>query len=333
MKSNPSSDELLCSFIDGELSPRQKTEVQRLVARDPEVAQRLRQLQNCRNLVSVLPQAEAPDELLEQVKLSLERRTLLGDRPASSGGRAGTWHLRLRRLTAAAAMIALVGVLGVVVYQIVAPVTPVESPGPLANAGGVTAVVPVPSAVTTTVVSDSGFTGRLELRTAAFVQASAFVKDAIAENGLSELVESEIAGDRKTFRLAGSREGLNRLVADLNTVWRNSESATLVVQTDRFGDSVVVRSVTPQQAAKIIGQDNTEACAKVAREVAVLNSFAQDMPGQNIVAMADDNLDATVPVPVIPKPVFTGDSTTRTLPPLPEGKVKATLEIVLLHTP
>ncbi len=334
MKSNPSIDELLCSFIDGELSPRQKTEVQRLAARDPEVAQRLRQLQNCRNLISVLPRAEAPDEMLEQIKLLLERRTLLGDRPASSSGRAGAWHLRIRHLTAAAAMIALVGVLAVVVYQIVAPVTPVESPGLVADAGNPTRVTPVPPDAIPTVVSDSGFSGRLELRTAVFVQADASINQAIKENGLSDLVEWEIAGNKKTYRIAASREGLNRLVADLNVVWQTSKSATLVVQTDRFGDSVVVRPVTPQQAAKIIGQDNTEACAKVAREVAVLNSFVQEMPGQNIVAMTGDSLDATVPVPMIPRPKFTSDdSTTRTVPPLPEGKVRASLEIVLLHTP
>ena len=54
MKSNSNIDELLCSFIDGELPPRQKTEVQRMAARDPQVSQRLRQLQNCKHLISVL---------------------------------------------------------------------------------------------------------------------------------------------------------------------------------------------------------------------------------------------------------------------------------------
>jgi len=33
MKANRETDELLCSFIDGELPLRQQTEVQRLVAR------------------------------------------------------------------------------------------------------------------------------------------------------------------------------------------------------------------------------------------------------------------------------------------------------------
>jgi hypothetical protein len=334
MKSDPNIDELLCSFIDGELPPRQKTEVQRLAARDPKVGQRLRQLQSCRDLISVLPKAEAPDGMLEQIRQSLERRTLLGDRPVSSPGRAGAWHLRIRHLTAAAAMIALVGVLGVVVYQIVAPVAPVEEPSLFTNAEGVAEVTPGSPGTTATLVSDSGFTGRLELQTAAFVRADAFVKEAIMENGLSDFVEPETAGNKTTYRITAGRESLNRLVADLNTVWQASKSATLVVQTDRFAEPVVVKSVTPQQATKIIGQDNAEACAKAAREVAVLNSFAQDMPGQNVVAMANNSLDATGPVPMIPRPKFTsGESTAKTASPLPEGEVKASLEIVLLNTP
>ena len=56
MKGNRETDELLCSFIDGELPLRQQTEVQRLAARDPEVAHRLRQLQNCKNLVGAFYQ-------------------------------------------------------------------------------------------------------------------------------------------------------------------------------------------------------------------------------------------------------------------------------------
>jgi anti-sigma factor RsiW len=66
MNANPNIDELLCSYLDGELPPRQQTEVQRLVARDPEVGRRLRQLQNCKTLISALPRAQAPAEMLDQ---------------------------------------------------------------------------------------------------------------------------------------------------------------------------------------------------------------------------------------------------------------------------
>ena len=122
MKADPKIDELLCSLVDGELPARQQTELQRLAARDPEIGRRLRQLQNCRALMSALPRSEAPAEMFEQIKVAVERKTLLEEQPASGASMAGVIHLIARRLMAAAAMIALLGVLGYVVYQIVAPV-------------------------------------------------------------------------------------------------------------------------------------------------------------------------------------------------------------------
>ncbi len=76
MKANPEIDELLNSFIDGELPPRQQTEVQRLIAHDPQVGQRLRQLQKCKMLLASLPFAEAPAGMLENIKAALEREAL-----------------------------------------------------------------------------------------------------------------------------------------------------------------------------------------------------------------------------------------------------------------
>ncbi len=326
MKSNSNIDELLCSFIDGELPARQKTEVQRMAARDPQVSQRLRQLRNCRNLVSALPRAEAPDDMIEQIRLSLERRTLLGERPVASHGRAGAWHLRIRHVTAAAAMIALLGVLGVVVYQIVSPVAPTETPGTVASMENPTApVAPVSPPVILT--SDSGFSGRLELRTAAMTRAVSFVNRAIEENGLTEMVESESAGGNSVYRLTCSREALGRLVADLNELWRNSESATLVVESGGFGESVVLETATLQQTAKIVRQDSTKACVEVAR----LENLAQEMPGRSIVAAAGEGLDALVASPVLPRPAMTaGNSPVTTISPEAEGTVRTTLTIVLI---
>ena len=47
MSKSQNIDELLNGFIDGELTARQQTEVQRLITHNPEVEQRLRQLQKC----------------------------------------------------------------------------------------------------------------------------------------------------------------------------------------------------------------------------------------------------------------------------------------------
>ncbi len=324
MKANRETDELLCSFIDGELPLRQQTEVQRLAARDPEVAQRLRELQNCRNLISALPRAEAPGLMLEQIKQSVERRTLLEERPVLTATRAGTRHLRVRRFVAAAAMIALLGGLGAVVYQIVAPVAPSGTPGVIAQTGG----QPASSAPATVVAATAGFSGRLELRTAAFGQADAFVKRAIEDNGLSGLSQARAIDGGRVYRIESSREGLNRLVADLGRIWQNFDSATLMVNSDEFAETVEVAPVTLQQTAKIINQDSTQASVAMARNVAVLNSFAEGMPGQNILSKPGNNL-----VLVLPRPVLTSDDPDiKQIATVPEGDVKASLTIVLLNT-
>ncbi|UCD49114.1 MAG: hypothetical protein JSW27_16460 [Phycisphaerales bacterium] len=325
MKANRETDELLCSFIDGELPLRQQTEVQRLAARDPEVAERLRELQNCRNLVSALPRAEAPGLMLEQIKQSLERQTLLEERPVLTGTRAGTRHLRVRRFVAAAAMIALLGGLGAVIYQIVAPVSPTAAPGPLARTGG------RPGSFTMAPAATAGFSGRLELRTAAFAQADAFIKRAIEYNGLAGLSHAQSLDGGRVYRIESSREGLNRLVADLGGIWQNFDSAALTVNSDQFAQAVVVAPVTLQQTAKIVNQDSTQASVAVAQDIAVLNSFAEAMPGRDILSRPGDKLGTMVPA--IPRPVLTSDDPdTKQIATVPEGTVKVSLTIVLLNT-
>ena len=121
MKEIPNMDELLNSFIDGELPARQQTEVQRLVNHEEKIAQRLQQLQKCKMLLSSLPVTEAPPQILENVKASLARKPLLAEQSSVFDERVGTRHLLGRKLFAAAAMLGLVGILTAVVYTIVAP--------------------------------------------------------------------------------------------------------------------------------------------------------------------------------------------------------------------
>ena len=93
-----------------------------MTAHDPAVARRLRQLQDCRTLFCSLPPAEAPGDMLEQIRQSLEPKTLLQEQPVVTRRTTGVIHLVFRKFVAAAAMIALLAVLGAVVYQVVAPV-------------------------------------------------------------------------------------------------------------------------------------------------------------------------------------------------------------------
>jgi len=322
MKANPNIDELLCSYVDGELTLRQQTEIQRLAARDPEVGRRLRRLQNSRALISGLPRAEAPAELLDRIKLAVERKTLLEDQPTSSVSPAGVVYLLARRLLAAAAMIALLGVLGFVVYQILAPVPGGDTPGPVA-------VVQRPTAV-----PDSGFSGQLEIRTATLAQAEAVLKRAIDENGLFRLVESNSAADASSYRLVGTREAAGRLIASLQSVWQNFDGVTLRVEGEGDYDAgVTVTAITAEQAAEVVAGENTAATLETARNYAAMNAMAQGVPGRDVLAVVGNDAAGVRDLVTIDDRVWLAQTpqvdTTLTSP---QGDVNTGLTIILLRT-
>ncbi len=332
MKPNPNLDELLSSFMDGELSPRQRTEVQRMAAHDPAVARRLRQLQNCRTLLCSLPPAEAPGDMLEQIQQSLERETLLQEHPVSAKRSAGVVHLVFRKFVAAAAMISLLAVLGAVVYQIVAPV-----PGshPITTASYPPQPVPdnMGGLAPATAVADAGFSGRLELRTAAFVSTDAYVKREIENCGLVNLAEAEMASDRRVYRVVSSREGINRLVASLGGVWQDFHSASLQVGSlNGTADPVNIESVTPEQVAAVVARNSTEASIQTAAAYAVMNRVMRNLPGGEFPLIHDD-LGSLLAMDMAPRPKLTGPEEPIKATHTPaQGTAQASLTIVLLRT-
>jgi len=210
MKARPENiEKLLNGYVDGELSVRQQTEVKRLLGNDPKIAGRLRQLEKCKTLISSLPAAKAPPDMAENVMAMLARRSLLGEEPAAINEKAGTRDLFLRKVLTAAAMIALLGVLGMVVYTILAPPA-VPRPPSVAGEGRTTDVIDPPR------IMLAKFNGRLELKTAAFKEMDAFMDRAVAENGFVRCTGIERLVDRTTYVLTCGRKGLNRLLERLD---------------------------------------------------------------------------------------------------------------------
>lgn len=324
MKENPEIDELLNSFIDGELTARQQTEVQRLMAHDAKIAQRLRQLQKCKMLVNSLPVVEAPGEILEDVKVSLEKRTLLGEQGADFDERAGARHLLVRKVMAAAAMIGLVAVLAMVVYTILAPETVLEGPVAIEGRklpGEIEAIRPRPSMVAVE------FNGRLELKTSVLVAVDAFINRAIEDNGLSVSISPARQQDKSVYSLRCSQDGLNLLLTDLDSIWEKFDSATLSVETEAFGRQVVVEAVTAEQIAEIVNQDSLQRRTEVARDFALLNDTAERLPGREILAAIDDGSRHLI---TIPKPVLTSSQRTTKKPAgRAEDEQKVRLSIVV----
>jgi anti-sigma-K factor RskA len=323
MKIDPkNNDELLNSYIDGELNHRQQTEVKRMVAHDRQVAHRLRQLQNCKTLITSLPAVDAPDDMLEQIKATLERKTLLGEQPVAADVNRGARHLLARKVLAAAAMLALVSILAGVIYTIVAPRP--EAERFVAKAPEQPEEVSQAAAVTHTM---SGFSGRLELRTNAMVAVDAFINRAIEDNSLSDYVTMRNRNGKSVYSLTCSRDALNLLLTDLASIWHKTDSASLFVETDSPVEPVVVKAVTADQTYDIINQDNLQDAVEVAANLAVFNSVGELMPGRELFSVVDQGRDSLV---TIPKPVLTGSwQKPKREPVSPDQKSLLTLTIVV----
>jgi hypothetical protein len=338
MKENMDIDELLNGFIDGELTERQHTEVQRLIAHDAGVAQRLRELQSCKILVSSLPCAEAPAGMVGQIKASLERSAPIVQPPIRIE-EVGARHLFARKVAAAAAMIGLVAVLAGVIYTIVAPESGTERPVAVEGweqpAKKVKRVRRRPAIVAVTEkpiirfsMAEMEFSGSLELKTRELVTVEAAINRVIEDNQLLEDVTPEEQDNKRVYALNCSREALDLLLADLGNIWKRFDTATLSVETDRLGEQIVVDAVAAEQVAEIVKRESLEGRIELARDFAVLNKMAELSPGREVFAAIDDTKPDLI---AIPKPVLTSsEKAIKERPREPEDDQRVHLTIVVV---
>jgi hypothetical protein len=303
-------DELLNSFIDGELDQRHQTEVQRLLKHDKQIAERLQSLQKCKRLVSSLPYAETPHEVLENIKASLKEKKLTSSavRPvllSARREREGVRHLLLRRLTAAAAMIGLVAVLAAVIYSIVAPESMPREAKPVA-------VVTTAEKSVETAVAGVEFNGRLELKTVNLPEVTAFIKKAIELNIPSDECSSAVPGrPRQLFTLNCSRQNLKILLDEMDTIWDKIDSGTLFIEVGRSEGQIVIDEVAPQQIIEIAKQDDFQTQIKTAKYFAAMNNMAEQLPGKEVLTAIETS---TPRLMTIPKPVLTSSEKPTTKP-------------------
>ena len=309
--SNERIDELLNSYIDNELTAEQKAEVESLVDHNKKIAQRLRQFQKCRILVGSMPFAEAPASVLEGVKTSLAGRALPSEKQPAYEEQAGKKHILVRKVLAAAAMIGLAAVLSAVIHRFVPLQTAPEEP---------------PARM----VAASGFSGRLELKTSALTAVDAFIKSAIDDNGLSASINPERRQSRRIYSLGCTREGLHSLLDDLDNIWSELDSATLFVNTENFVTQTVVDAVTTKQIAEIANQDSSERRIELAKDFAVLNNMAENLPDKEIRAAIEARDSSLTQQWRILKPVLTRSQKAAKKPEdQTEEKQKVRLTIIL----
>ena len=325
---DPRIEELLNSYLDGELSSQDRDQVQRLIGKDETIARRLRQLERCRLLVSSLPPAEPPAELVSGIKELLRSRSAGADGLEHIDRRRGQQHLLARHVLAAAVIIGLFGLMGAVVYKIVSPekqVTPAVAVQPAVKPE----VLPVETKKTVAVAEDKTSVGlySLQLQTADFVAVDAFVNKLLDE---SSWLSYEVARDgrsRSVYRVLCSRAGLETLVSDLSAVWSKFDSATFVVHTDDVGKYVAVEQVRPEQITDIVKKNALNDRVKLAKDFAVLNTVEQASQEGRMLALVDH---AYPELTAIPRPVLTsGEKRVAPVPENPSDQVRADLNIVV----
>jgi hypothetical protein len=283
--SNIDIDELLNGFIDGELDARNKTRIQRLIKHDKQIAKRLQKLRNCRQLVSSLPYAEAPQGTLENIKAAVEKRPLPSRQPDS---REGANHLFARRLVAAAAMFGLVAVLVAVIYSIVAPEVTIDKHFAAEQ------WQPAPEAAAT-VADKTEFRGKLLLQTEKPSEVVAFINGAVERNIPADERAAALAGLRESHTLTCSRQNFNSFMTDLANIWNKLDSATLFVDTDQPEKQIAVAAVVPEQIIEIASQVELETQIKAAQYFAALNRIT---PAEDTM-LAEDSAPITIPKPVL----------------------------------
>lgn len=334
---NGKIEELLNGYIDGELTADERSEVERLVSENQAIAQRLLQLEQCKMLVSSLPPAEPPAEVVAGIKELIRNHSAGSHISEHIDRRRGERHLFIRQALAASIMIGLAGILGIVIYKIAAPeqttrVVAVVKPAPTIKPAAMPATTKPQETKKEVVVAaaqDNMSVGlySLQLQTADFSAVDAYVNKLLEESPWLRYEATKNEPGKSEYRILCSRGGLEAMMSDLATVWSKFDSTTLIVRTDNIGRYVTVASVKPEQIADIARQNTIDSRVKLAKDFAVLNNVAQIMPDEKMLALTDSSLSE---LPTIPKPVLTsGDKNTVTAPKGAWDQIQVDLNIVV----
>jgi hypothetical protein len=271
------------------LSERQCNEVRRLVANNEQAAVMLHQLQKNKTLLGSLPRAQAPAHLSENVRASLERSVLLDEYHGKGGAKAGVVHLVARRLVAAAAMIALVGALGIVIYNIVKPA---PSPANIAKTHQEQKFAPFAPPLVALAKMELG----IETEQATAVNQFIY-RNIILDNGLQDNVTIDRSADKNVYAITCSRGRAGMVLEELGTIWDKFRDAQFSIE----GTDSLIGHVTAAQAMQIAKETSAAQQGKLAKDFSAANKIAADQSGTEALASANDKekTDVTITKPAL----------------------------------
>ena len=301
-------DELLNGYVDGELSDRKRTEVKRLMEHDPTIETKLARLRAMKSLLNELPIEQAPADMFEQTKMSLERKCILEDHAASRDELEGARHLMFRRLATAAIILVLFGSLLGVVLNIMLPSSG-KSPsiaGVEPTGSGEPSVSPTASVEKFAAGNQPVFSVALDLATADPIQMNSLLTKALHSNDLLGSAEPPKPDDpKRTTMIECSKSQVMALLSDLKGEWDRCDHVTLVVEDYREDSDVVVSNVTYDQVVGIFKRNRIYNRVELARAFSDFNALApRRAVGEDFARMAEEIGPDGVPVklaPVVPE--------------------------------
>ncbi len=300
MKSSSNIDELLNGFIDEELSPRQLTEVQRLIANDIEVLRKLNELRKVKGLMESLPSEEAPQELFGEIKASLERSFLLDHSKHAGETKRGERHLLLRKILSAAAVITLVGGLFYVVFTIIdfKGAVPdnyaVESKSPESVDAGFSNKTAQPEAFA---VTAEPLNAQINMQCRNFAAVDAFLKRSLSDSGLLENAEINRSQESLAIDISTSEAVMAVFLEQIKPLWPQLDAVSFTVGSNS-DPKVTIDNVQINQISQIIARRTVSDSLQIARDFSLLNS---SLPART--PFKNGNFSTTELA--VPKPVLT----------------------------
>jgi hypothetical protein len=311
-KEHLEKNELISGYIDGQLTPRQMTELKRLLAHDPQCRQEVEAMERQRQLLQLLPVESAPAGLTQEIQSALERQFILGGSSRHSD-KVGRWG-RLRRMASAAAMILLpLLALGVVVYTILQPTeqTPNTSSGPVAAVEKGAAAAP-----------ELLFSAVLQFQTNQPIAANDFIEKKIHTLGLMNFTTPQRQSDRTSYKIVCSRKYVEGLVGELADLWSHSEKTSYALLDTNTKQPVRVEDIDAQQTMAMLRLTDISTAAKLARSISEQNT-------QKAFAAANPADTASGPLTEKPsKPVLAWDKDTQQVPDAGQDTICLVIEVL-----
>jgi len=303
-------EELLSCYIDGQLSQRGRTEVKRLLQHDKSIADKLTKMQRQKELLNSLPLAQAPPDLVKNIKIRLAKRPVLEKSAPGTDESAGARHLLFRRVLTAAAMFILVGALAVVVFNVIIPASPPEET--IASKD----TQPLPKVIEPKLaIVDSGlktedpepelypFKAALEFATADSIAVNGFIKKVIYNNGLLGSTIPKRQATQSAYHVTCTAGQMVALLDDLEAVWDKCRRTSLTVYGETAASNIVIDSVTSAQAIAVFGQTKPDERIELAKTFADFNAVTHGTPTESVFAAgtSDKETEFVPSVPIKPE--------------------------------